>query len=263
MPFAEINGIDLYYEVHGKGPVVVFAHGRNGSHLTWWQQVPAFSESFRVVTFDQRGFGQSLDVAERPGRSMFVSDLAALVDHLGLARISIVGQSMGGWTALGFAVAHPERMERLVLADTTAGIAAPPVLEAIGSRREPPQDFLERGLSGAYRKQNPAGTFLYAQIAGLNPPNPEPLQSLLEGTDGPGADVLGALDVPTLLVVGEHDPVVSPGMAETCAGLFPDATVEVFPQAGHSVYFEKPRDFNQKVINFLAAGPRKARESAA
>jgi len=231
----------------------MFAHGRNGNHLTWWQQVPAFSKYFQAVTFDHRGFGQSFDVEGGPGRSMFVSDLLALVDYLGLGRISIVGQSMGGWTALGFAVAHPERVARLVLADTTAGIADPCVLRLIQSRPEPPQGFLERGLSEIYRQEDPAGTFLYSQIAALNPPHVEPLHSLLQSTEGPQADVLAALNVPTLFLVGEHDPVVSPEMAEACAGLFANAVVEVFRGAGHSVYFEQPRYFNERVLNFLAA----------
>ena len=59
MPFANINGIELYYEVHGEGPALVLAHGGGGSHLSWWQQVPEFSQTYKVITFDHRSFGHS------------------------------------------------------------------------------------------------------------------------------------------------------------------------------------------------------------
>ena len=65
MAFASINGIDLYYETHGKGPAVVFAHGAGGNHLSWWQQVPVFAEEYRCISVDHRGFGQSPDVARQ------------------------------------------------------------------------------------------------------------------------------------------------------------------------------------------------------
>lgn len=68
MPKAQVNGIELYYEVHGEGPPIVFAHGAGGNHLSWWQQVPFFTaQGYRCVTFDHRAFGQSLDGADGPG----------------------------------------------------------------------------------------------------------------------------------------------------------------------------------------------------
>src|SRR5438094_6559471 len=59
MPKAPVNGIELYYEVHGNGPAVVFAHGAGGNHLSWWQQVPVLARQYRCISFDHRGFGQS------------------------------------------------------------------------------------------------------------------------------------------------------------------------------------------------------------
>ena len=59
MPKAAVNGIQLYYESHGEGPAIVFAHGRGGNHLSWWRQVPAFSDDYRCVTFDHRPMGRA------------------------------------------------------------------------------------------------------------------------------------------------------------------------------------------------------------
>ena len=67
MPKASVNGIELYYESHGEGPTIVFAHGVGGNHLVWWQQVAHFSRNFRCITFDHRGFGQSAEVPGGPG----------------------------------------------------------------------------------------------------------------------------------------------------------------------------------------------------
>ena len=131
MPKAPINGMELYYETAGEGPAVVFAHGRGGNHLSWWQQVPVFSKSYRCITFDQRGFGQSFNPPDMPGREAFVEDLRALLDYLGISETFLVAQSLGGLTCLGFALANPHRTKGLVLADTTGGIGEQSVVEKL------------------------------------------------------------------------------------------------------------------------------------
>jgi 3-oxoadipate enol-lactonase len=116
MPKAQLNGIELYYEVHGDGPVIVFAHGAGGNHLSWWQQVPVFARQYRCVTFDHRGFGQSPDIPDGPSSQAFVEDLKQLLDHLTIERASLVAQSMGGRTCLGFTLAYPDRHKCLLRA---------------------------------------------------------------------------------------------------------------------------------------------------
>ena len=98
---------ELYHEEHGEGPAVVFAHGAGGTHMSWWNQIPTFSQHYRCITYSQRGFGFSPDVAGGPGRGAFVEDLRGLLDNLGIERASLVGQSMGGRSVLGFAAAYP------------------------------------------------------------------------------------------------------------------------------------------------------------
>src|SRR4051794_26506575 len=121
MPHAKINGSELYYEVHGRGDPIVFAHGRGGNHLSWWQQIPEFARDHRCIIFDHRSFGASLD-ANAAGQGAFVAGLVSLLDVLDIAQTHLVAQSMGGRTCLGLAVTHPERVRRLVLAGTTAGV---------------------------------------------------------------------------------------------------------------------------------------------
>src|SRR4051794_40368579 len=89
----------IYYEVTGRGPPLVFAHGLGGGHLSWWQQVPHFADRFTCVTFSHRGFAPSRADGD-PDPAAYAGDLIALADHLGLDRFAMVCQSMGGWTGI-------------------------------------------------------------------------------------------------------------------------------------------------------------------
>src|SRR5262245_56855635 len=107
MPYLTRPERELYYEIHGEGPWLVFAHGAGGNHLSWWQQVPVFSTRYRCLVFDQRGWGRSTGDADP---TAFPADLTALLDHVGAERATLVGQSMGGWTVLGCALQNPARI---------------------------------------------------------------------------------------------------------------------------------------------------------
>jgi 3-oxoadipate enol-lactonase len=120
----EIGKFLLYYERVGAGAPIVFLHGLGGNHLSWWQQVPYFMRSFECVTVDQRGFGLSPDPDGLFNRA-HASDLGALLDHLKIDKAVLIGQSMGGWTIVGYALEHPERVAAMVMADTPGGIFTP------------------------------------------------------------------------------------------------------------------------------------------
>ena len=95
MPRVPINGIEIDYQEYGEGDAIVFCHGAGGNLLSWWQQIPYFSESYRCITFSHRGFGHSYDVPDGPGMKSFVEDIAALLDHLEVDSTHLVSQSMG------------------------------------------------------------------------------------------------------------------------------------------------------------------------
>ena len=256
MPFAPVNGIDLYYESHGTGPAVVFLHGRGGTHLSWYQQVPCFRDRYRAIAIDQREFGLTKDVDNGPGRKAFADDLHQLLDHLKIDRACLVGQSMGGFTALSFAVREPDRVAGLVLADTSGGIVSADILsEFRKSLPNLPAEPASRALSRGFIDGNPVGAFLYSQIGGLTPPIRESLEDLLTSEDGPSlADLAdwAVYKVPTLVIVGSEDVLVPPIVAHMVAAHLPGAKLETVQGAGHSVYFEKPAEFNALLDKFLA-----------
>jgi pimeloyl-ACP methyl ester carboxylesterase len=268
MASAAVNGIDLYYEEHGAGPAVVFAHGAGGNHLSWWQQVPVFSRKYRCVTFDHRGWGLSLD-GHDAGPAAFVEDLRELLDHLGIERAALVAQSMGGLTCLGFTIAYPQRVWALVMGNTFAGMRREVWLAADEELRSQAQAVWERRRSTGVRRALAPGfarrekekAFLYRQIRLLNEEGPNRLHTeeqvmrarALERDTQVAAsrEALAAIRVPVLFIGGEHDEVMPPPLMEVACGLIPGAQMVVAPEAGHSVYFEQPDTFNRIALELL------------
>ena len=115
MATIESHGATISYEVHGSGPAIVFAHGAGGNTLSWWQQVPFFARNYRVVLFDHRGFGRLRCPSTLMPPRFFPADLTAILNAEGMTSAALVCQSMGGYTGLPFALAHPERVSALVL----------------------------------------------------------------------------------------------------------------------------------------------------
>ena len=250
MSKAHINGIDIHYQSYGEGEAVIFAHGAGGNLLSWWQQIPYFSQRYQCVTFDHRGFGHSADELEGPGSDSFVDDLAGLMDHLNINKAHLVAQSMGGRTMLGFAAAHPQRTRSLVMADTVGGMDVEEVSEMHRKWRESHASSElvgTRALSPGFRKRNPELANLYLQISSTNPPRP----AAATQSPGPNADKLAQMTAPALFIVGEVDEMTPPQVVEAGAKYVPGARVTRVPDAGHSVYFEKPEIFNFEVSRFI------------
>jgi pimeloyl-ACP methyl ester carboxylesterase len=129
MSFLELDGVDLYYELHGEGPAVVFVHGVSGTHLVWWQQIAEIRHHFSCLIFDQRGFGRS-----RPTRPYNVGDghllyhdLCSLIDHVGWSqeKLSFVGASLGTGPSLHYAMEHRDQIDKLVMVCGVGGVQTP------------------------------------------------------------------------------------------------------------------------------------------
>jgi pimeloyl-ACP methyl ester carboxylesterase len=264
--FLERPDCRLYYEVHGSGPFLVFAHGLGGNHISWWQQVPHFSARYTCVTFSHRGFAPSSAPPGGPDPAAYLDDLTALIDHVGARDVRIVAQSMGGWSALGFAFAYPERVRALVLASTAGGLAWPrfPFEDADRVARwrrdgeAAASDLFARGLHPAagerLAREQPAMDHLYRAIDGLSAGlDKEALRGRLLAALTRPTDALRTLDVPTLWLTGAEDIVYPPFVSEALAPIMPNAQLACVREAGHSVYFERPDVFNRIVGDFLAA----------
>jgi 3-oxoadipate enol-lactonase len=252
MATLRIDGFELYYEVHGQGFPLVCAHGVGGNHASWYNQIPVFSRQHRMVVFDHRGFGNSRDAANGPGRSRFVADLAALLDHLDIRKAALIAQSMGGGTCLGFTAKYPERVCALVMADTLMGLKLPPALQQRAAAVTKATENLtqkERVLGPSFIQREPALSELYVQLASFNMVN----RKTLPGSFGEGCtpEQLAATGVPTLFLVGKEDVLFPPDLVADVRAMVAGSRYVELPQAGHSAYFETPAAFNDAVLGFL------------
>ena len=249
----------IYFESWGDGgEAIVFNHGMGGHHAVWYQQVAAFAEHYRVVTWDQRGFGRSTSngvIGPKPA----VGDLERLLNKLEIDRTHIVGQSMGGWSALGFAIKHPHRTSSLVLADTTGGIFTAEIRRTLdeygqGVASGPPPDAWPLGYHPAVGSQlqdeSIAQSFLYGQLGSLtDPPPPTDIIGLLMGTDH--TEKAKEVATRTLFIGGENDPIFPPALIKSAARFIRNSEVAAVTDTGHSPYFERPDAWNDIVLTFL------------
>ena len=265
MPFANINGLRLYYEWHGEegGTPLVLVMGLGGDSTAWPFQLAAFAPHRRVLVFDNRGAGRSdaPDVAYTT-RGM-AEDLLGLLDRLGVARADLLGLSLGGAIAQEAVLAAPERFRSLQLHATWAG--PHPYFQALvravrlARLRFDPEAFY-RALSvwlftpEGFRDQ-PELIELVVQRA-VRHPHPAPLHAYLRQADAAlGHDArerLHAIRCPTLVAVGSQDLVTPPLLAEELAGLIPGARLARLPGAGHGALWEAPAAFNRVCLDFLA-----------
>ncbi len=260
MPILDRPGARMHYEVSGRGPGLVFAHGLGGCHLSWWQQVPHFRDRYTCVVFSHRGFSPSAEDPGGSGPRAFVDDLAALVDHLGLADVRLVAQSMGGWTCLGYALREPARVRALVMACTVGTVTHPEIDAAIAEARARGVEaaLQARGITPALGErasvEQPAIHYLYQAIgelaaAGLDR-NAVRAALVAMRTTPPSA--LAALTMPVLCITGEEDVVMPSAAVAALSRLLPQARLARVPASGHSVYFERPDAFNRLVDELLS-----------
>ena len=254
----------LYYEVAGEGPAIVFAHGLGGSHLSWWQQVPAFCARYTCVTFAHRGFAPSDPVSGGPHPRDYVDDLEALIAHLALTDVRIVAQSMGGWSAVEYALRQPAALKGMVLA-ATSGTLDPRSVDGAGdaleawTRAAAPtlaecrQRSIHVAAGARMAMEQPAQHFLYAAIDSMNAAlDKEGVRQRLGETRVRGVDDARRISVPTLFITGEEDIVFPSVIAPRLAAALPKGHAVQIAAAGHSAYFERPGQFNRIVRDFFA-----------
>jgi 2-succinyl-6-hydroxy-2,4-cyclohexadiene-1-carboxylate synthase len=267
MPRLAIDGAMINVETAGAGPPLVLLHGFTGSAASWDGHMDAFAQRYRVAAVDLIGHGQS-DAPADPGRYTIaheIEDVIGVLDHLGMARVTLAGYSMGGRVALATAIAAPERCAALVLESASPGIvdlesrmvreaqdnemATSIIRDGIESfvdrwERQPvfaSQASLPDEVRSGLRRQR-----LQNRPVGLA----NSLRGLGQGVQPPLHDFLAEVRVPTLLITGALDEKYRALAAEMQARM-PGALVEVVDGAGHAVHVEQPEAFQRLVLDFL------------
>lgn len=197
--YADVNGINLYYEIHGSGRPLVLLHGGLGSGEMFAPILPQLAASHQVITVDLQGHGRTADIDRPIDVRLMADDIAALIDHLGLDKPDVVGYSLGGGVALHLAFRHPETIRRLVAASANV-------------RRDaiPAEMLAQQGQVNAAAAEFMKTTPMYESYVRVAP-HPEDFPKLLDkmgrsmAEDFDFSDDVRGLKMPTLIVAGDAD----------------------------------------------------------
>jgi pimeloyl-ACP methyl ester carboxylesterase len=254
------NGeVELAYELLGDGPPLLLIQGLGYGGRGWGPVLEALAEDFTVAAFDNRGFGAS-DIPPGPYSARdLAEDALAVLEAAGFDRARVVGASLGGMVAQELALAHPERIDKLVLACTTpGGVGAYPMPAAtvslmLEAPALAPDVALRKFVENAVGET--ASEALVEEIVAYRTANPPDLAGwqaqAMAGATHDAIERISAITAPTLIVHGTDDRVVDHRNAEVLAERIPNARVELLPGVGHMLTWEQPERFAALLKEFL------------
>ncbi len=259
------NGdVRLAYEVRGEGEAVLFVHGLGYDRLGWGPLPGLLARDYRVITFDNRGVGES-DVPDGPySVAQMTADAVAVLDAAGRERAHVVGVSLGGFIAQEIALTYPERVQKLVLASTSPGGLRAQSMPQAGLNAFRRFPLLEREAGLRLMVENSLGARgvtdrpeLFEEIFAYRLERAGPLAGwqaqAVAGALFDAHDRVPQIAAPTLVLHGGADNVIDPRNGELLAELIPGATLEAFPDRGHLLVWEEGELLAPVVRRFLAS----------
>lgn len=256
-----LRGASLHWYEAGSGDAVVLLHAFPLDARMWTPQLERLPASHRWIAPDLRGFGRSGPGDEPLSVELFADDVAALLDHLEVERVTLCGASMGGYVAFAFWRHHRERIERLVLVGSRASADDEP---ARMKRRLASEEVLAEGPRAAVRLLS--GRLVGEETRRKRPGVVEQVEGLIEevrprsfaraqtamANRPDSSPVVDEIDEPALVVVGEQDELVSVSDAGALASSLPRGRLATIEGAGHLPSLERPDAFNRLLLEFLA-----------
>lgn len=264
MATANVNGCNIYYEVHGQGNPLVLIMGLRRNLEWWYRQIPALSRHFQVIAFDNRGAGRSDKPVMEYSMRLFADDTAGLMDVLDIKTAHILGISMGGYIAQELALNYPDKIKRLVLGCTGCGgdravTMSPERMEKFTANKGlNPEEILRKDMdiyfSDDYVGQHPEKIEEFVEISMRYY---QPADAFFRQFDAclrhDTGDRLDQIDVPTLVMTGDDDPLVPPQNSHVLKDLIAGAGLSVFAGGRHCFFIEKAERFNREVADFFIA----------
>ncbi len=257
MPLAKLNDIKINYKVEGQGEPLVMIMGFTAKRSNWMLQIPFFKKFYRVITFDNRGVGKSDKPPGPYSTKMMADDTIGLMDLLGIEKAYIIGASMGGMIAQELAINYPQRVMKLVLACTYAcqNETSGDTPEQAKLLHLTPEQRASAMIGLAFNK--PLYRFIFSLLAWI--------QIKFMGASGrlgiagqseacrkhDTLERLPLITVPTLVIVGTKDRIITPVSSEVIASKIPDAKLVKVEGGSHAFFFEMKNEFNREVLNFL------------
>ena len=241
MENVNVNGIQLAYERRGRGTPLVLIHGFPLDHHLWDEVVSLLEDTFDVILPDLRGFGNSTTVDSAYSMDDLASDIAGLLDQLGLQKTAIVGHSMGGYVALAFARLYPDRVSGLGLVSSQV-LADPP--ERKEGRYKSAADVSANGIGSVVETMttkftNDERLQAYARASMERQPPAAyigALKAMAERTDS--THLLPSFHFPVVVIHGDSDSLIPVDRAREVKGALPQAHLVEIPGAGHMPMLE-------------------------
>ncbi len=267
MPSVKVGDLGIHYEASGEGFPLLLIMGL-GANLDWWDPrlLEGLSRDFRVIRFDNRGAGRSGNSEEEYTMRLLADDVAGLMESLSIARAHVLGISMGGMIAQELALAHPEKIGRLVLASTHCGgpHAVPPSQEALGimariAGATSPEETARLSVLVCFTKEavkeNPADVDAWVREVLKAPTSADTLLRQLGAIAGFDTyDRLPDMTVPTLVLHGKRDILIPPENGSILAKAIPNARLVLLEHSAHGLA-EDLGDVVDTVREFLRSNP--------
>ena len=257
MPYLDNDGCQLHYEEYGHGEPLVLVHGLGSSTRDWEFQIPVLAATYRVIALDLRGHGRSDKPNEPYSIVGFANDVLALLDHLQLPAVHLVGISMGGMTAFQLAVDHPQRVRSLTIVNSGPQVKVKSLSDAVNiSKRWLLSHLLSletiaKGL-GKLLFPKPEQADLRLKIQQRWPENDKRayLASLNAIIGWDVREQIGRIDCPTLVICGDQDytPVAQ---KQAYVSEMANAKLVVIADSRHATPMDQPQAFNTALLNFL------------
>ena len=257
---ALIHGVTVGYSDQGNGTPLVFIHAFPLSKTMWQPQVDALKDTYRVITIDLGGHGESDIVPWNDSLDDYAKDVIHLLDHLGIAQAVFVGLSMGGYTLFAIYRHYPDRVKAMVLADTRAQADSE---EGKAGRASMAQVAFSDGAPAIAdlmlpKLLSPSTIERHSQIV------EQVRQMILQTSTGgivvdlaamaarlDSTDLLSTITCPTLIIVGENDVATPVSESQYMANRITGSILVTIPEAGHLSNFEQPAAFNGALRSFL------------
>ncbi|MCA9564114.1 MAG: alpha/beta hydrolase [Myxococcales bacterium] len=261
------NDASIAFRVSGdSGHPVVLIQGSGAVGEGWRHQVPSLSAAHRVLTFDNRGVGESTGPTHNLSVELMAGDTLALMDHLGWSTAHVVGHSLGGLIAQEIAIAAPERVTSLVLASTfsrgrhitkmSGKMAWLSIKSMIGTKQSRRQAFIDMAFSKAWQgdRSTEALHEVVSPIFGRDLATQPPIvrKQVFSARRHNRYDDLKAIAAPSLICHGDRDIIASIAGARELAESIQNSTLDVYEGFGHAITVEAADRFNQSVLNHLA-----------
>jgi 3-oxoadipate enol-lactonase len=251
-----VNGFKIATKVSGKpgAPWITLSNSLGTTHRMWAPQMSLLEDNFRVLCYDTRGHGQS-DVPPAPySFNDLISDVIALLDHFSIQRTDFMGLSIGGMTALGLALSHPERLNRIICADARA-VATEPFRQIWKDRAK----MMDEGGVEAVWPSTRERWFIATNDDDVEQFRNEFILMPVEGLKGCGAALQGLdylknlskITTPTFYIGGESDSGAPSNTMQEMANATPGSHYHAVPGAAHIANFDNPGEYNKAIANYL------------